>query len=78
MLIRIKAFPESKKDEVKKIKDNKYEVYTKAKPWHGEANERIIELLKVYFKDSRGVRMISGGTRSNKTFEIIEPTNTLL
>lgn len=78
MIIRVKAFPESKKEEIKKIKDNKYEVYTKAKPWRGEANVRILELLTSYFKDARGVRMISGGTRPNKTFEVIEPTNHLL
>ena len=78
MIIRVKAFPESKKEEVKWIKENKYEVYTRAKPWHGEANDRILELLKAYFKDARGIKMISGGMKPNKSFEIIEPINTLL
>ena len=73
MIIRIKAFPESKRELIKHIKDNKFEIYVREKPWHNEANDRILQILKEYFPEARGVKMISGGTRPNKTFEIIEP-----
>lgn len=78
MIIRVKAFPESKKELIKKIKDNKFEIYVKARPWQGEANERILQVLREYFPEAKQIRMLTGGKKQNKSFEIITPDNTLI
>ena len=49
MLIKIKAFPGSKKEEVLKRKDF-LEIKTKVKAERGEANKRILELVSKYLK----------------------------
>ncbi len=77
MLIRVKVFPHSKKEEIKKIKEGKYEVYVRAKAEQGEANSRVIEMMTEYFPGCRGIRLLTGATRPNKTLEIIEPMDEL-
>jgi len=77
MLIRAKVFPQSRKEEIKKIKDGKFEVYVRAKAEHNAANDRVVELLTEYFPECRGIRLLAGATRPNKTFEIIEPVDKL-
>ena len=71
MLIKVKAFTCSKKEEVKKIKDDEFEVMVCEAPVRGEANKRIIEVLKDYFKvPSGGVKMVKGATSPRKIFDI--------
>lgn len=77
MLIRVKVFPKSKKEEIKKIREGKYEVYVRAKAEQGEANSRVIEIMTEYFSGCRGIRILSGANRPNKTLEIIEPGDSL-
>lgn len=77
MFIRVKVFPRSKKEEIKKIKEGNYEVYVRAKAEQGEANSRVIEMITEYFPGCRGIRLLSGATRPNKTLEIIEPIESL-
>lgn len=77
MLIRVKVFPKSKKEEIKKIKEGKYEVYVREKAEQGEANSRVIEMMTEYFPGCRGIRLMAGATRPNKTLEIIEPIDGL-
>lgn len=77
MLIRVKVFPKSKKEEIKKIKEGKYEVYVREKAEQGEANSRVIEMMTAYFPGCRGIRLLTGATRPTKTLEIIEPIDGL-
>lgn len=77
MFIRVKVFPESKREEVRKIKDGVYEVYVRPKAQFNMANDRVVELLTEYFPGCRGIRLSAGATRPTKRFEIIEPVDRL-
>ncbi len=72
MKISVKAIPNAKKDEVKlageKVEDGLI-VKVHAPPEKNKANERVIEVLKDYFKAD--VRIISGEKSRKKIVEIL-------
>jgi len=71
MLIKVKVFPNSKKEEVIKKSENSFEVKVKAKPEKGMANKEVVKLLSVYFKIPESkIRLIKGFKERNKIFEI--------
>jgi len=71
MLIKVKAKPRSKKEEVKQISENYYEVRVSVPPEKGKANERIAELLADYFKVPKSaVKLVRGETSKEKLFEV--------
>jgi len=71
MLIKVKVFPNSKKEEVIKKSEDSFEVKVKAKPEKGIANKEVIRLLSVYFKIPESkIRLIKGFKERNKIFEI--------
>ena len=73
MIIYVKAKPSANEDKVVKIKDNRFEVFTKAPPIKGLANRAITDLLAGYFNTNKTkVKMVSGFTTRQKHFEIIE------
>ena len=71
MLIKVKAFPNSKISEVIKKSSDSFDVYVKEKPKENEANLAIFQALANYFhiKQSQ-LRLIRGGRERNKIFEI--------
>lgn len=71
MKIRVKAKPNSKKEIVKLIDTNYYEVWVSVPPEKGKANDRIIELLSKYFKLPKSkIYIIRGGTNKTKFVEL--------
>jgi len=71
MLIKVKVFPNSKKEEVIKKSEDSFEVKVKAKPEKGMANKEVVKLLSVYFKIPESkIRLIKGFKERNKIFEI--------
>lgn len=71
MLIRVKVFPESKKEEIIKKSQDKFEIKVKARPEKGEANKEVIKVLSSYFKvPETNIRLIKGANQRNKIFEI--------
>ncbi|HID79549.1 MAG TPA: DUF167 domain-containing protein [Aquifex aeolicus] len=71
MLVKVKAKPRSKKEGVKQLSEDYYEVRVKAPPEKGKANERIVELLAQYFKVPKSsVKLIRGETSKEKLFEV--------
>ncbi len=71
MLIKVRAFPCSKEQEVVKKSENSYEVKVKAEPVRGLANKEILEALSSYFQiPESDIRMIKGFRERNKIFEI--------
>jgi uncharacterized protein (TIGR00251 family) len=71
MLIKVKVFPNSKKDEIVKKKDDEFEVRAKEKAEEGRANREVIKVLADYFKiDELKIRLIKGSKERNKIFEI--------
>ena len=71
MLIKVKAFPSSKEDEVIKKSEDSFDVKVREKPIMGQANKRMIILLSYYFEiPKENIRLIKGFKERNKIFEI--------
>ncbi|OGK19474.1 hypothetical protein A3F32_01460 [Candidatus Roizmanbacteria bacterium RIFCSPHIGHO2_12_FULL_42_10] len=73
MLIKIKVYPESKENVVIKKSEDSYVVKVKEKAERGEANARVKELLQNYFGvSSNKIKLLKGGKKPNKIFEIVD------
>ncbi len=73
MLIRVKVFPGSKKEEVIEKSENSFEVKIREKPERGEANKRLILVLASHFKVPKSkIRLIKGFKQRTKIFEIVK------
>jgi len=71
MRIKVKVKPNAKKDEIKKIDTDYYEVRVTAVPEKGKANKRVIEILSKHFKVPKSkIRLVRGETSREKVFEI--------
>lgn len=71
MLIKVKVYPSSKKEEIIKKGDNEYQIKVKEKPENNKANEKVIEILSVYFKiASSKIVIIKGQKSRNKIIKI--------
>jgi len=71
MLIKVKVFPGSKKQEIIKKQENSFDVKVKEKPIQGMANKAVIEALAFYFKIPESkIRLVKGHRAKNKIFEI--------
>ena len=71
MLIKVKVFPNSKKEEIIKKSENSFEVRIKEKPERGLANRAVIRTLSLYFNIPESkIRLIKGFKEKNKIFEI--------
>jgi len=71
MLIKVKAKPKSKKEGVKQLDKNTFEVRVNVPPEKGKANERIRELLADFFKVPKSrIKLVRGETSKEKIFEI--------
>ncbi len=71
MFIKVKVFPNSKKEEIIKKGSDRFEVKVKEKPIEGKANEKVFEILSDYFNVSRSkIKLIKGFKGRNKIFEI--------
>jgi len=71
MLIRVKVFPNSKKQLIKR-KEGDFEVWVKEKPIRGQANQAVIDALADYFKCPRqNIKLVKGFKQRNKVFEIL-------
>ena len=73
MLIKVKAFPGVKKEEIIRKSEDSFEIKVKEKPIMGLANKRIIAILSFYFKiPGSKIRLIKGAKQKNKIFKIPE------
>ncbi len=72
MLIKVKVFPGEKKEELTKKSEDSFVIKVSAKAERGMANERVREILAAYFRVVEGkVKLVKGGKRPNKIFEIL-------
>ncbi|MEK7227994.1 MAG: DUF167 domain-containing protein [Patescibacteria group bacterium] len=69
MHIKVKVFSESGEDRVDQVGKDAYEVYVRAGAQNGHANKEVIYLLSKHF--GKGIKMVSGGTRQSKIFEVL-------
>jgi len=73
MLIKVKVFPNSKKEEIIKKSEDSFEIRIKEKPERGLANRGVIRILSSCFKIPESkVRLIKGFKERNKIFKIIK------
>ena len=73
MLIKVKVFPKSKKEEFIKKNEDSFIIKIKEKPIEGEANKSVINLLSSHFNiPSKKFRIIKGSKTRNKIIEIHE------
>ncbi len=71
MLISVKAFPDSKKQEIIKKSEQSFEIKVKEKPIAGAANRAIAFMLASYFEvPFFNVKLIKGFKQRTKTFNI--------
>ena len=71
MLIKVKVFPSSKREEIIKKSEDSFEIKVKAKPIKGEANRGVVRVLASYFKIPESkIRLIKGFKQRNKIFKI--------
>jgi len=71
MLVKVKVFPNSKKQEVIRKTEDSFEVRVKEKPIENKANKSAIELLSLFLKIPKGkIRLIKGSKQKNKIFRI--------
>lgn len=73
MLIKLKVHPGSKKDAVVRKSDDNFEIFVRAKPVEGKANDAALDALSNFLKVPRGIlRLRRGSTSRNKLVELIE------
>ena len=71
MIIRVKAYPNSKKEEIIGKDKNKFFIFVKEKAKNNEANFRIFQILADHFQIPQSrIRMRSGAKKPSKIFEI--------
>jgi len=71
LIIRVKVKPNAKKDEVKQLESDYFEVRVTAPPEKGKANSRVIELLSKHLKIPKSKIKLKKGEKSReKVFEI--------
>ena len=68
MIIKIKVYPHSGREEIVKISDDEYKVYLKKPAEDNKANTELLKLLKKYFKTQ--VKLVRGLKSRNKIVKI--------
>jgi uncharacterized protein YggU (UPF0235/DUF167 family) len=73
MFLKVKVFPNSKKEEIIKKLEDEFEIKVKEKAERGEANKRVKEVLARYLNISEEkLILIRGAKQRNKIFKIIK------
>ena len=73
MYLKIKVHPNSKKNEITRRGEDSFEVYVRAKPLEGKANDAVLDVLAEFLNVSRSkVRLIRGAMARNKIVELID------
>jgi uncharacterized protein (TIGR00251 family) len=65
MYIKVKVVPDSKEETVERLKEDEYRIRVKASAEGGRANQRVLELMRELYPDTR-IRIISGHTSPSK------------
>ncbi len=71
MKIKVKVKTKAKQEKVVKIGDNNFEVWVKALPEKGKANEAVIKAIAKYLKiPQNSIKILTGKTSSQKILEV--------
>jgi uncharacterized protein (TIGR00251 family) len=69
MIIQIRVFPKSEREEIIQISENSFKVYLKKQAHHNKANMELIKMLKRYF-NCQHIKVIKGLNSKDKVIEI--------
>jgi len=73
MLLKVKVFPNAKKESIIKKAADEFEIKVKEKATLGKANEKAREILARHLNISEGkLILIHGAKQRNKIFKLIE------
>lgn len=73
MIIKVKAKPSSKKEEILKVNENNLEIQLKEKAEKNKANRELIKILSKYFDvPSAKVKILKGLNSKEKIIEIAD------
>ena len=73
MLIKVKVFPNSKKERLEKKSEDSFVVYLREKAEMGAANEKLREIIAEFFNVGvNKIKIIKGGRSRNKIIEICD------
>ena len=71
MLIKVKVFTNSKKEEVIQKSEDSFQIKVRAKPIEGQANRAVTRALTSFLKlPENKIRLMRGFKTRNKLFEI--------
>jgi len=71
MFIKVKVSVGAKKESIRKIGTDRFEIVVKEKAERNLANERVIKLISEYLGIGKGkIKIINGHQRLNKILEI--------
>jgi uncharacterized protein (TIGR00251 family) len=70
MLIKLKVFPGSRKESIKELSKDRFEICVREGAKEGRANLRILEIFKEKFPNAKYVRIVKGHTSSHKHIDI--------
>ena len=73
MLVKVKCYPNSKKQEIVKKDKDSFDIKVKEKAEQGKANNKILEILSSEFDvPANKIKMIKGSKQRSKIFKINE------
>ena len=71
MLIKVKIFVNTGKQEIVQKSEDAFEIKVKAKPEAGKANAETLKILSKFFKISEtNIKLIKGNKTRNKIFNL--------
>lgn len=70
MHIKVKVYPESRDELVRKGGEDTFIMYIREPPLAGQANKRVLTLLREHYPTCQ-IKLVSGHMKHNKVFEII-------
>lgn len=70
-LLKVKVHPRAGRDTVKRLGDDAFEVWVRAKPIEGQANEALLALLARFLEVPRvKLQLVRGTTERNKRIRV--------
>ncbi len=73
MYLKVKVHPSSKQNKVIQKSPDSFEIFVRAKPVDGKANEAVLDLLSEFLRKPRSkIRLVKGGMSRGKIIEVLE------
>lgn len=70
MYIHVRVFPGSKKEEIIQKTDDHFEFKIKEKAERGEANKKVLDIVRQIFPNAREIKIINGHHSPSKLLSV--------